>query len=105
MRAVEKEALRAGIGVMEDVENNTLFREAVKTRLKESGGNLKRKAKENINNLKGSGYKTSTKIRPGQFPFGGHDARIAKSGRSAVRKRRQAGKKKEIIENWREKND
>ncbi|XP_011631040.1 uncharacterized protein LOC105423095 [Pogonomyrmex barbatus] len=80
MRAVGKEALRAGIGVMEDVENNTPFREAVKTRLKESGGNLKRKAKENISNLmKGSGYKTSTKIRPDMSFLHTHSSECLKS--------------------------
>ena len=51
VRAVGKEALRAGINVIEDVENNTPFKEAVKSRLKESRGNLKRKAKEKISSL------------------------------------------------------
>ena len=44
-RAVGKEALRAGINVIEDVENNKPLKEAVKSRLVESRGNLKRKNK------------------------------------------------------------
>lgn len=49
--AVGKEVLRAGINVIEDVQNNTSLKDAVKTRLKESGKNLKRKAEEKISSL------------------------------------------------------
>jgi len=53
---------------MKDVENNTPLREAMKTRFRESRGNLKRKAEEKINSLmRGSGYKVSVKT-PG-FSF------------------------------------
>ena len=45
-RAVGKEAVYAGINVIEDVENNKPLKEAIKNRLVESRGNLKRKAKE-----------------------------------------------------------
>lgn len=91
-RVVGKEALRAGLNVMEDVENNTPIKEALKTRLKESGGNLKRKAGEKINSLMtGSGYKVSAKIPALQFPFGSLDTRLAKTAR---RKPRQSSKRK-----------
>lgn len=91
-RVVGKEALRAGLNVMEDVENNTPIKEALKTRLKESGGNLKRKAGEKINSLMtGSGYKVSAKIPALQFPLGSLDTRLAKTAR---RKPRQSSKRK-----------
>lgn len=91
-RVVGKEALRAGLNVMEDVENNTPMKEALKTRLKESGGNLKRKAEEKINSLMtGSGYKVSAKIPALQFPLGSLDTRLAKTAR---RKPRQSSKRK-----------
>ena len=77
-RAVGKEALRAGINVIDDVENNKPLKEAIKSRLVESRGNLKRKAKEKISSLmRGSGYKISTKSAALQFPLGGRDRRIA----------------------------
>lgn len=91
-RVVGKEALRAGLNVIEDVENNTPMKEALKTRLKESGGNLKRKAEEKINSLMtGSGYKVSAKIPALQFPLGSLDTRLAKTAR---RKPRQSSKRK-----------
>jgi len=42
-RAIGKEAIRAGINVIEDVENNISLKRA-KKRFRESRGNLKRKA-------------------------------------------------------------
>ena len=89
VRAVGKEALLAGINVIEDVENNKPLKEAIKSRLVESRGNLKRKAKEKISSLmRGSGYKISTKSAALQFPLGGRDRNIAH------RKRRRGVKRK-----------
>ena len=61
VKAVEKETLRAGINVLDDVANNGVnFKEAVKLRAKESGKNLKRKAAAKIAEMmKGSGYKST----------------------------------------------
>ena len=88
-RAVGKEALRAGINVIDDVENNKPLKEAIKSRLVESRGNLKRKAKEKISSLmRGSGYKISTKSAALQFPLGGRDRSISH------RKRRRGVKRK-----------
>jgi len=59
--AIGKEVLRAGINI-EDIENNTPLKKTMKTRFKESRGNLKRKAEEKINSLmRGSEYKVSAK--------------------------------------------
>lgn len=95
VRTVGKEALRAGINVMEDVENNIPFKDAVKSRFKESSGNLKRKAREKITSLmKGSGYKVSAKTAALQFPFFSHERHIA------IRKRpRRQNKKKSSSKN------
>jgi len=49
--ASDKEALRAGINVIEDVENNTPLKEVIKTRFKKLRGNVKRKAKKKISSL------------------------------------------------------
>ena len=83
-RAVGKEALRAGINVIED---NKPLKEAVKSRLAESRGNLKRKVKEKISSLM-RGYKISTKSAALQFPLDGRDRSIAH------RKRRRGVKRK-----------
>lgn len=58
-RTVGKEALRSGINAATDIMESGIHpREAFKTRLRESGENLKRKAEEKISTLmKGSGYK------------------------------------------------
>lgn len=94
-RVVGKEALRAGMNVIEDVENNTPMKEALKTRLKESGVNLKRKAEEKINSLMtGSGYKVSAKIPSLQFPLGSLDTRLAKTARRRKSSKRKSSKSK-----------
>ena len=58
-KAVGKEALRAGMNIMTDVASSgTPVGESFKNRVKESGKNSKRKAKEKIDKLmEGSGFK------------------------------------------------
>lgn len=60
-RAVGKEAVRTGINVATDImDSGVRPKEAFKTRLRESGENLKRKAEEKLSTLmQGSGYKAS----------------------------------------------
>ena len=60
--AVGKEALRAGINMIEDIENRPL-KKAVKSRLAESRSNLIRKAKEKNSLIRGSRYKIFAEIR------------------------------------------
>lgn len=57
-QAIGREALRAGINVIEDVSGKKRpFAESVRRRINESGGNLKRKAAEKMDLLmSGSGY-------------------------------------------------
>lgn len=92
-RAVGKEALRAGVNIIDDVDNNTPLKVAAKHRFEESRNNLKRQAKEKIKSLmKGSGYKSDAKIHVAQFPFGGLNTHFAKSTKTE-RKRRRSSKK------------
>lgn len=85
-RAVGREALRSGINVASDIMDTGMQpREAFKTRLRESGENLKRKAEEKINTLmKGSGYKEA-KLRQLIHSVGGRSSR-----RIGVKKRKKA---------------
>lgn len=89
-RTVGKEALRSGINVANDVLDKGIHpREAFKTRLRESGTNLKRKAEEKINNLMhGSGYK-ATKINKLLHSLGSSGVR-----RSGVTKRKKSSRKR-----------
>lgn len=90
-RAVGREALRAGINVLDDVtENNMSFKDSLNSRLAESGLKLKRKANEKISELmEGSGYKGLALKRASQLQYVG---RARKS--SNKKKRRKQSKKK-----------
>lgn len=87
-RTVGKEALRSGMNVATDIMESGIHpREAFKTRLRESGENLKRKAEEKISTLmKGSGYKA------GKINKLMHSHTESASRRIGVRKRKQAVK-------------
>lgn len=65
-KAVGKEALNATANIMTDVgERKTSFKEAFKTRMRESGDNLKRKADENLTRfMRGEGYKAKRAALP-----------------------------------------
>lgn len=94
-RTVGKEALRAGVNVASDVLDSGMHpREAFKTRLRESGQNLKRKAEEKIDTLmKGSGYK-AVKLRHLMHSTVGRASRriISKKQKNlSVRGKRRAG--------------
>lgn len=57
-KAIGKEALNAGVGLLSDVISARPLKESVKTRLKSVSGNLKRRADDKIDSLmSGSGYK------------------------------------------------
>ena len=88
-KAVGKETLRAGIKVVDDVANSSVnFKEAVKSRAKESGRNLKRKAADKISEImKGSGYKTTVNSK-----------RRRQSRKKRTRARTAGGKKKSTKE-------
>ncbi|CAK1552208.1 unnamed protein product [Leptosia nina] len=64
-RVVGKEALNAGVGLLSDLVSSRPMEESIKTRLKEVGTNLKRKADAKIDriNMSGSGYITKRKRR------------------------------------------
>lgn len=91
-KAVGKEAARAGVNVLDDVVNKRVnFKEAVSTRAKESGRNLKRKAAEKLSTMmKGDGYKSRAPKRARQSKKKRARARTIGTGRSG-------GKKKKVV--------
>lgn len=62
-RAIGKEALSTGVGVLSDMFNAQPIDDSIKTRLKEATTNLKRKVDSKIEriNMSGSGYKIKRK--------------------------------------------
>jgi len=89
-RAVGKEALRSGINAATDIMDAGVHpREAFKTRLRESGQNLKRKAEEKIYTLmQGSGYK-ATKINKLMHSLTDRSShRIARNNKTATSRKR-----------------
>lgn len=69
-RAVGKETLDAGIGLLSDMVNSRPMESSIKSRFKEASTNLKRKADEKIDSLmSGSGYKMATKRRQSLIPL------------------------------------
>lgn len=62
-RAIGKEALSAGVGLLSDMVSARPMEESIKNRLKEASTNLKRKADDKIDriNMSGSGYITKRK--------------------------------------------
>lgn len=98
-RVVGKEALRAGVNILDDVsDNNMSFKESLHNRLNESGHNLKRKATEKLHNIMdGSGYKPIARKRIAQFPLDFQNGRIVKARsqrRRKVKKTNRQAKKK-----------
>lgn len=87
-KAVGKEAVRAGINVLDDVTRGGVgFRESVITRAQESKKNLKRKAAEKISEMmNGTGYKKSPRKRRRQSKKTG--------GTSSTSTTRKKGKKR-----------
>ena len=67
-RAVGKEALRAGMNIIDDVSSHQItFKESLRSRIHESSNNLKRKAQKRIESLmKGSVYKRQVSKRKNQ---------------------------------------
>lgn len=74
-KAIGKEALNTGVGLLTDMINSRPMNESIKTRLKEASSNLKRKADQKVDNLVGSGYKSVKRIK-----------RLTSSSRSSRRK-------------------
>lgn len=102
-RSFGKEALRAGVNILDDVtENNVGFKEAFHNRVNESGRNLKRKATDKIKKMmEGSGYIHHATKRRLQLPLVVGARRVGlkrKNRRPRKRvksvKRLKAGKKK-----------
>lgn len=62
-RAVGKEALRAGVGILSDLSQSMPFNESVRMRSRDVTNNLKRKVDEKIDTLmSGAGYKRARRL-------------------------------------------
>lgn len=62
-KTVGREAWRAGLNVLSDVANCVPLKDSVRIRVKESGGNLKRKAEETFDKyMEGDGYKPKRRL-------------------------------------------
>lgn len=98
LRAVGKESLNTGFNVLGDIAKGRPFKHSVKNRVKESGGNLKRKAEAEFDTLMdGSGYKRRAKRRKAHSPRkrrGKKAAAPARRLKKKVAKKRQARKKR-----------
>lgn len=101
-KAVGKEALSATANIMADVgERKTPFKEALRTRMRESGNNLKRKADENLTRfMNGEGYKAKRTALPPHLlaVLDGH-----KKKKSRKKKKRSSKKKKKTVKSSRKK--
>lgn len=90
-KAVGKEALRAGVNILEDItDRNVSPSEAFKSRLRETGESLKRKAENKIDSMmSGSGYKyrkSANMFQSGLVPVTGTIAH--RKPRKSVKKRK-----------------
>lgn len=85
-KVVGKEAIRTGLNVLDDVTNNHVdLKQSLKTRARESGNRLKRKASVKIIDLmRGDGYKTAAPKRKRQSKK--KHSRVRNSG--SVRKKK-----------------
>lgn len=87
-KAIGKEALRAGLHVVEDVSGNNIpFRESLRRRAAESGENLQRKARDKISLLmNGSGYNSALGMRSLHSITGRAPVRVVARKRRSSRK-------------------
>lgn len=102
-RAVGKEAFRAGVNIIDDVsENKATFKEALRTRARESGLNLKRKAEEKIESLmEGSGYKRTQRRRKRQSKVSRRRKRTTRKTKTGKTKTRKTKKKSSRVKKTR----
>ena len=100
-RLLGREALRTGLNVLTDVAQALPLKESVRRRIKESGGNLKRKVEEKFDAyMEGDGYKTKRRMLS---PFvlnslgtvrAAYEARKNNVGK--IKKRKSSAKKKSV---------
>ena len=95
-RAVEKEAVRAGMNVARNVLSKDMnFKDSLRTRTREFGKNLKRKAGETIDTLMhGSGYKMGKITRDPHSMLNRIMSRISRIKGSRGKRKKSAIKKK-----------
>lgn len=93
-RAVGKEALRAGMNIIDDISSQHVpLKASLRNRMRESGRNLKRKAEEKMESfMEGSGYKRNGKRGKNQFE--GKRRKRHTLPKTKLKKKRVAKKKK-----------
>lgn len=104
-KAVGKEALNATANIMADVgERKKPFKEALKTRMRESGNNLKRKADENLTRfMNGEGYKAKRAALPPHLLAVLDAPKKRKKSRKKKKKKKSSKKKKTVKESRKKK--
>ena len=108
-KAVGKEAVRTALNVLNDIANDGVsFKDSVKTRLREFGKNLKRKAEKKVSEMmmKGHGYKsmvvrrkrqsTSSRVRTRNAPRRKTVKRLKKSKTDKKRNVKRRKNKKTV---------
>ena len=94
-KAVGKEALRAGVNILDDIIHEKPFKESFRNNIGESGKNLKRKAEEKLDNLiSRSGYKTKRRVRKQQSSTNSDTVNTKNINRSEVKTRKKPCKNK-----------
>ena len=95
-KAVGKEAVRAGLNVLDDVATEGVsFKDSINTRLRESGKNLKRKAEKKVSEMmKGHGYKSAGVKRKRQSTSSRARARNAPRRKTIKRLKKSKSDKK-----------
>ena len=97
-KAVGKEALRAGVNILDDITHEKPFKESFHNNIRESGKKLKRKAEEKLDKLmSGSGYKTKRRARKQQLTTNSDTANTKSKKRSKVKAKKKFGIKKKIL--------
>lgn len=104
-KAVGKEALQTGVNIMSDVgERKTPLKDAFKARMRQSGENLRQKAKDNLDKfMNGDGYKIRRSDMPRHLALALAKKRVSKKKKKKIvkgkkkprRKKRRNRKKKE----------
>ena len=97
-KAAGKEAIRAGINILDDVTNNKKsFKESIRNNARESGNNLKRKAEENLDRvINGSGYKAKRRMKKHQSSLASAVVNIKKHSKVKRKKKGYIKKKGNI---------
>lgn len=107
-RAIGHEALETGRHFLEDVAENKPIRQAIKTRLREAGHNLTKRAVDKISSMSGKGLKGMKRKRDGHSSFNVKRVKLSRKRavptKRKIKKKRKSSKKKKSTVRRRKKN-